>query len=372
MSALTLDAIAALCGADLEGDGSISISGPCGLAEAGAGQVSFLTQPAYAPLVETTGASAVVIGRDVAVERTDLALLRVDDPEQAFTRIVLAFAPEVPLPDVGVHPSAVVHPSAELGEGVRVGPLATVGAGAALADGVTVHPGAHVGPHAAVGEGSVLHAGVVLYAHTRVGARCVLHSGVVLGSDGFGFLFDGARWVKTPQVGNVVAGDDVEIGAGSVVDCARFGSTRLGDGVKLDNLVHVGHNVSVGEHTLLLAQVGVAGSTAIGKGVILAGQSGVAGHLQVGDGARVAAKAGVTKSVPAGGQYFGYPAGPRGEKLRTVARLEKAPAELDRLRAEVDELRARLDSALRRLDSAVEGAPEAAIDDTPGGETQSS
>lgn len=371
MSSRRLEEIAALCGADLEGDGSQEVSGPAGLADAEAGEITFLAKASYAALLETTRATAVVVGRDLEVHRSDLVLLRCDDPERAFTEVVLAFAPEVPALPEGVDATASVDPSAALGEGVRVGPLASVGPGASLAAGVTVHAGARIGAHAVVGEGAEIHPNVVLYPHTRVGARCVLHAGVVLGSDGFGFLFDGTQWVKTPQVGNVVLGDDVEVGAGSVVDCARFGSTTIGDGAKLDNLVHVGHNVSVGERTLLLAQVGIAGSSSVGSGAILAGQVGVAGHLKIGDGARVAAQAGVTKDLPGGAEYFGYPAGPRMEKLRTVARLERAPAEIKALRAEVEALRERLDSALARLESAVEGAPGAPIDDTPGEENTS-
>ena len=372
MSARTLDEIAALCGADLEGDGSLEITGPCGLGEASAGQISFLTQAAYASQLETTAASAVVVARDVVIDREDLAVLRCDDPEQAFTRVVLAFAPEVPPIAVGVDPSAVVHPSAELGEGVRVGPLVSIGAGAVVGSEVVLHAGVRVGARSELGQGTELHANVVLYPHTKVGERCVIHAGTVLGGDGFGFLFDGTRWAKTPQVGNVVIGDDVEIGSGVTVDCARFGSTVLAEGCRVDNLVHVGHNVKVGKHTLLLAQVGIAGSTTIGDGVILAGQVGVAGHLSIGDGAQVAAKAGVTKDVPAGGQYYGYPAGPRRARLRSIARSERLPGEVEALRSEVEELRARLESALARLESAGEGAPGADIDDTPPEEIQSS
>ena len=372
MSARTLDEIAALCGADLEGDGSVEITGPSGLADAAEGQISFLTQASYASQLETTSASAVVVSRDAVVDREGLALLRCDDPEKAFTKVVLAFAPAVPPIPVGVDASAVVDASAELGEGVRIGPLASVGAGAVIGPEVVLHAGVRVGACSEVGRGTELHANVVLYPHTRIGERCVVHGGTVLGSDGFGFLFDGTRWAKTPQVGNVVLGDDVEIGAGVTIDCARFGSTVLEEGCRVDNLVHVGHNVQVGKHSLLLAQVGIAGSTSIGNGVILAGQVGVAGHLSIGDGVQVAAKSGVTKDLPAGGQFYGYPAGPRRSRLRAIARAERIPGKVEDLRSEVEELRARLDSALARLESVGEGAPGADFDDTPPEEIQSS
>lgn len=371
MSSRSLDEIAALCGADLEGDGSVQITGPCGLADAVEGQVSFLTQAAYAPLLDSTSASAVVVSRDTQIARDGLALLRCDDPEQAFTKIVLAFAPEIPPVPLGVDPSAVVDSTAVVAEGARVGPLVSVGPGAVIGPEVVLHAGVRVGAHSEIGRGTELHANVVLYPHTKVGERCVVQGGSVLGSDGFGFLFDGSRWVKTPQVGNVVLGDDVEIGAGCAVDCARFGSTTLAEGCRVDNLVHVGHNVQVGKHTLLLAQVGIAGSASIGDGVILAGQVGVAGHLTVGDGARVAAKSGVTKELAAGGQYYGYPAGPRGQRLRSVAEAMRAPETLKALKAEVRDLRTRLESALARLESDGEGAPGANIDDTPREENQS-
>jgi len=373
MSSRSLDEIAALCGADLEGDGSIQITGACGLADASEGQISFLTQESYAPMLASTGASAVVVSRDVTVDREGLALLRCDDPEQAFTQVVLAFAPEVPLVPLGVDPTAIVHPTVEVGEGARIGPLVSLGPGAKVGPGVVLHAGVRVGAHSVLGRGTELYPNVVLYPHTVVGEQCVVHANAVLGSDGFGFLFDGARWVKTPQVGNVVLGDDVEVGAGAAIDCARFGSTTLAEGCRVDNLVHVGHNVSIGKHSLLLAQVGIAGSAKIGEGVILAGQSGVAGHIRVGDGARVAAKAGITKDLPGGGGlYFGFPARPQRAQFRSMVLAERLPGEVETLRAEVEGLRSRLESALARLESAGEGARGADIDDTPPKENQSS
>jgi UDP-3-O-[3-hydroxymyristoyl] glucosamine N-acyltransferase len=179
----------------------------------------------------------------------------------------------------------------------------------------------------------VLHPGVVVYPHSILGADCVVHAGTVIGSDGFGFRHTSAGWVKTPQVGNVEIGDKVEIGANCAIDCGRFGPTRIGSGTKLDNHVHVGHNVDVGEHCLLIAKVGIAGSTRIGRGVILAGGVGVAGHLEIGAGARVAAGSGVITDVPAGADWFGYPAKPQLHSIRISKELDRLPNLRRRVRA---------------------------------------
>ncbi|MEM1452942.1 MAG: UDP-3-O-(3-hydroxymyristoyl)glucosamine N-acyltransferase [Planctomycetota bacterium] len=350
MTLRTLDELAALCGGAVEGDGSCEIAGPAGLDDAGPGQISFLAQQGYAEKLASTKASAVVVTRDLEVDRDDLHLVRCDDPEIAFTEIVLAYAPQIPPLAEGIDPTAVVDPTAELAEGVRVGPQATIGAGARIGAGVTVHAGVRVGPLCVVGEGSCLHPNVVLYPSTVLGARCVVHAGSVLGSDGLGFRNEGGRWIKTPQVGNVVLEDDVEVGANVAIDCARFGSTVVGEGTKLDNLVHLAHNVRTGQNCLILAQVGIAGSSTLGSHVILAGQVGVAGHLNIGDGARVAAQSGLAKDVPAGMEMFGSPAGPSREKLKKLFGAERAGEEVSKLKKELRRLR----EEVRAL---AEGAP---------------
>ncbi|MEM9380072.1 MAG: UDP-3-O-(3-hydroxymyristoyl)glucosamine N-acyltransferase [Planctomycetota bacterium] len=339
MGSRTLDELAALCGGSVVGDGSCEIAGPAGLDEAGPGQISFLAQKGYADKLASTRATAVVVATDQAVDRDDLHLVRCDEPEIAFTEIVLAFAPEIPPVAPGVDPTAVVDPTAELADDVRIGPHVTVGAGARIDADVTVHAGVRIGPLSVVGEGSCLHPNVVLYPRTILGARCVVHAGTVLGSDGLGFRNEGGRWIKTPQVGNVVLEDDVEVGANVAIDCARFGSTVVGAGTKIDNLVHLAHNVQTGEHCLLLAQVGIAGSSTLGSHVILAGQVGVAGHLHIGDGARVAAQSGLAKDVPAGMEMFGSPAGPSREKLKKLFGAERAGEEVSKLKKELRRLR---------------------------------
>lgn len=339
MRGKTLEELAQLIGAEVEGDAALVVSGPAGLDSAVPGEISFLSQDRYSAKLETTRATAALVRRDATVERGDLSLLRCDDPEGLFTQVALAFAPEIPEIPIGVDPAAFVDPSATVDPSARVAGGVTIGPRAVIGADVVLHPGVRVGAHCRVGEGCTLYYNVVLYPRVELGARCIVHACSVLGGDGFGFHFEDGQWVKIPQVGNVVLEDDVEIGANVSVDCGRYGATRIGRGVKIDNQVHVAHNVQLGEGTLLLAHVGIAGSTTVGRGVIIAGQAGVTGHVHIGDGARVSAGAGVTKSIPAGAHVFGFPAGPRAAKLRAMASAERAGSDISKLKAELKELR---------------------------------
>lgn len=341
MNARTLSEIAALCGAELEGDGSRLVTGPAALADARPDEVSFLAQPRYAPLLATTRAAGVLVRPDVVNPRDDLALLRCEDPNASFSRVVRAFAPPPSTPVLGIHPTAVVHAGAELGEGLSVGPFCVIEAGARIGRGCVLGPRVVVGAEARVGAGSVLHAGVVLYPRVVVGERCILHAACVIGSEGFGFEPAPGGWAKIPQCGTVEIEDEVEVGAGSTIDRARFGATRIGRGAKIDNLVQIGHNCVVGAGALLCAQVGLAGSTRIGRAAVLAGQVGVAGHLEIGDGARIAAQTGVFGDLEGGLEYLGYPARPRQQALRelgTSKRLERMIERVRRLEARLAEL----------------------------------
>lgn len=346
MTELTVAEIAALCGATLEGPardahGARVVRGPATLEEAGPDEVSFLGNPRYAPLLETTTACAVLVPEGTGAVREDVALLSCANPNRAFTRLVEAFRPAEPRPATGVDPGAHVDPTAELGAEVAIGPGAVVGPDAVVGDRAVLHPGSVVGPGAKVGAETRLHPCVVLGWGVEVGARCVLHAGTVLGSDGFGFEPTAAGWDKIPQCGTVLVGDDVEMGANCTIDRGRFGATRIGSGSKLDNLVHVAHNVVVGEHVLLIAQVGIAGSTKVERRAILAGQVGVAGHVTIGEGARLAAKSGVAKDLPGGQDYFGSPARPQAEAfriLREYGRLPELAKRLKTLEARLAEL----------------------------------
>ena len=342
MTVRTLSELAELCRAELIGDGAREVTGPARLDMAGPSEISFLAQPRYRPQLGTTRAAAVVVARDIEPDTArgaeGPALLRCDDPEVAFNEVVLAFAPEVPAPPVGVHALAVVEAGAAVDPTASIGPFCRVGEGARIGAGAVLHERVSVGAGAVVGEASVLHPGVTLYPHTRLGRDCTVHAGTVIGSDGFGFRHTRDGWVKTPQAGHVVVEDRVEIGANAAIDCGRFGPTRIGAGTKIDNQVHVAHNVDVGEDCLLIAQAGIAGSTRLGRGVIVAGQAGISGHLEIGPGARIGGGAGVVHDLPGGTDWFGYPAKPR----VTTMRLSKEMDRLPELRKRVRELERRL------------------------------
>ena len=333
MARRTLSELAELCGAVLEGDPSRTVVGPAGLRDAGADEISFCAQPRYRRELERTRAAAVVVPQALEVGRRDLALLRCPDASRAFSKIVESFAPERWRPEPGVHPSAVVHPSALLDPGAAIGALCVIGPGCELAAGVVLHPRVTLGANVRLGERTEIHPGAVLYDGVSLGARCLIHAGAVLGSDGYGFEPGPEGWDKIPQCGTVVLEDDVEVGANATIDRGRFGATRVARAVKLDNLVHLGHNVVVEEGAMLAAQVGVAGSTRIGRGALLGGQVGVGGHLVIGEGARVAGQSGVIRDVAARADLFGMPARERREALRGLARLARLDGLEARLRA---------------------------------------
>ncbi len=344
MTTTTLAELAALVGAELRGldpaaAAELEIDGVAALRDAGPSELSFLVDPRYAGELEGTRAAAVLLRPDQAALAGALPTLVLEDPSGAVDRLASALAPRTEGPAPGVHPSAVVDPTATLGQGVAVGPLASVGPGASLGDGVIVHAGAVVGEGATVGVGTVLHPRVVLYPHVEVGARCVLHAGVVVGSGGFGFAPTEAGWVPIPQSGTTILGDDVELGANTAVDCARLGATRVGNGVKVDNLVHVAHNVQIGDHSLIVAQSGVAGSARLGRGVVLAGQVGINGHVTLGDGVRVGGKSAVFKDVPAGREVLGIPATDKRAAIRNMRTMPR----LHELERRVRELESRLE-----------------------------
>jgi len=335
---IRLSELAERTGARLEGDGALEIRGPAPLETAGSDEISFLGDPRYAGLLASTAAGAVVIAHGVAVERTDLALLRADDPSALFTAVVAAFAGERARLAPGVHAGATVAPDAAVAEDARIGAGAVVESGARIGARAELWPGAYVGHGASIGADTVLQPGARVLEGVAVGERCLLHAGCVVGSEGFGFDPSPEGWKRIPQVGVVVVEDDVEIGANATVDRARFGATRIGRGSRLDNLVHVAHNVVVGEHCAFAAQAGVAGSTRLGDWVVLGGQAGIGGHVRLASGVRVGGQGGVYGSITEPGDYIDTPARPRREALRRMAAAGKA-GELAR---RVKDLEARL------------------------------
>lgn len=332
MTALTVFEIAGLCGATVEGEGGRTIVGPASLASAEANQISFLASERYRRELQETRAAAVLVPHGLEVERGEVTLLRCEDPQRAFTAVVAAFAEPVERPAPGIHPTAVVDPRAEVHAEASVGALCVVGPGTRIGARSALHPRVVVGAECELGEDCELHPGVVLYPRVRLGARCILHAGAILGAEGFGFDPTPEGWVKVPQCGTVVLEDDVEVGANSCIDRARFSATRIGRGTKIDNLTQVGHNVQVGHDSLLCAQVGVSGSTRLGSWVVMGGQSGANGHVEIGDRARIAGGSGVYATLEGGADYGGTPSRPLREHLRTAASLSKLPRLLERLR----------------------------------------
>jgi len=321
--------LAAQLGCELSGDGEVEIRGVAGLEQAGPDELSFLANPRYADKLEATRAGALVVAPG---QPTRLPCLLSDNPYLAFSRAVALVRPQ-PRPPAGVHPSAQVDRSAVLGEGVHVGALSVVGPGVRLGARSLLHAHVVLYEGVEIGEDCELHSGVQVRERCRLGRRVVVQNGAVIGSDGFGFARDAeGRYHKFPQVGIVVVEDDVEIGALTAIDRAALGETRIGRGTKLDNLVQVGHSVTIGEDTVLAGQVGVAGSTRIGRRVTLAGQVGVAGHLEIGDGVIATAQTGIPGSVEPGAVVSGYPAIENRAWLKSSAVFARLPELLRRLR----------------------------------------
>jgi UDP-3-O-[3-hydroxymyristoyl] glucosamine N-acyltransferase len=334
--------LAARLGCEVRGRDDVEIRGVGAIERAGPGDLTFLANPRYAAHLATTRAAAVVLAPDHGAA---IPCLVSQNPYLDFARAVSILCPQVrPVP--GIHPSAQVDPSAQLGADVHVGALAVIGPRVRLGARTVVHP--HVVLYADVltGEDCVLHSGVQVREGCRLGHRVVVQNGAVIGADGFGFARDGeGRYHKFPQLGIVVVEDDVEIGALAAIDRAALDETRIGHGTKIDNLVQVGHSVTIGRDTVLAGQVGIAGSTHVGSRVTLAGQVGVAGHLTIGDGVVATAQTGIPGSVEPGTIVSGYPAIPNRAWLRSSAVFAKLPELQRRLR----ELERKVESAFSAL-----------------------
>lgn len=321
--AVPLSDIVTLVSGHYGGPGGVVITGVAPLAEATDAEISFLANPKYAPQLETTNAAAVLVSREL--EGESARWIRVDNPYFAMARVVAQFFDQKPLPR-GISPQASIAESARLGRNVAVGAFASIGENVVLGDDVVIFPNVTIGDGVAIGDGTIVYSQVSIYYGCLIGRRCIIHSGVVIGSDGYGFATAGGKHHKIPQIGIVRIEDDVEIGAGSTIDRAALGETVIGEGTKIDNLVQVGHNVKIGKHCFLVAQVGIAGSAELGDYVAVAGQSGVAGHLKVGHRAQIAAKSAVLDDVPDDTKVMGIPAVP----FREFARREGALRRLTR------------------------------------------
>jgi UDP-3-O-[3-hydroxymyristoyl] glucosamine N-acyltransferase len=320
---MKLSELAQLTGTRVEADhGEVEVTGAAGLDEATEGHVTFLANPRYTPRVNTTHAAAIFLSEDAQTERP-IAILRAKDPYLAYTRALRIFHPEPELVP-HIHPSAVIDPSARIADHVAIGACSVIGRNVEIAEGVCLHPNVTIYDDVTIGKDSIIHSGVAIRERTVIGERVVIFNNAVIGCDGFGYAKDEQkRWLKIPQTGRVVLEDDVEIGAGTTIDRASVGESRIGRGTKLDNLVQIGHSCTVGEDSLLCAQVGLAGSSHIGNRVILAGQAGVAGHLTIGDDVVLTAKSATSHDVPAGKMISGIPAFDNRDWLRSVAAFRR-------------------------------------------------
>ena len=301
----TVADLARLLGCAYEGEGATRLTGVADLAGASEGELVFMAHRKFRPLLEKTLAAAVILPPEEPCDR--IPVIRSSDPQRSFVQAQdVLFSPYRPAP--GFHPTALIAETARIGEGVSVGAYAVVGENVEIGSGTVIHPSVTIYPGVKIGRDCVFHSFVSLRENVTLGSGIILHNGVVIGADGFGYLppMDGSR-VKIPQQGTVVIEDDVEIGSNSTVDRGTLGATRICRGVKIDNLVQVAHNVEIGENSIVMAQVGIAGSSSTGENVILAGQVGIPDHIDIGANAVVAAKTGVTKDIPANTMVSGSP-----------------------------------------------------------------
>ena len=310
------------------GDGTIVLRGFAPADRAQPGDLTFAENEMFFARAEQGAASAVLVDRPMTSSRK--TLIRVPSARIAFAKVLPLFFPEPTFP-AGLHPSAVIAPSARVDATAHIGPLCVVGDGAVIGPRSVLVAHVFVGAQCTVGEDVVLFPHVTLYPRTVLGNRVRIHAGSVIGSDGFGYVQDGGIHRKVPQVGHVIIRDDVEIGACVTVDRGALGPTVIGRGTKIDNLVQIAHNVVIGDHCLVVAQAGIAGSTRLGNYVVLAGQVGLAGHLKIGNRVTVAAQSGVMNNIPDGEKWFGYPARPDRQMKRQIIALQQLPDLLRRV-----------------------------------------
>lgn len=338
MPSLTVSEIAALCGGELRGDPSRVVTGANTIEDAGPNDLSFVANEKAMTAARQSRAACLIVPRNFSAEGR-WSLIAVDQPRSSFARVLeRLYTPRAR--KVEHHPTAIIDPSAEIGGGVAIGPYAVIETGAVIGDGSTIGQHVIVGENVRLGPECYLYGRVVLYPNVQLGARCVVHSGAVIGADGFGFALDQGKYVKFPQVGTVVIGNNVEIGANSCIDRAALGATVVGNGTKLDNLVHIGHNCKIGSHVVMAAQVGLSGGVEVGDYAVLAGQVGIADRAKIAPHAVLGAQAGILpdKHVAAGEPVWGTPARPLRQYLKNLAQVGKLPEKMDRLEEKMESL----------------------------------
>lgn len=324
----TLASLAAALDGELLGPSDLLIRRPVSAGDDDADGITFAESEAYLTKVENSTVGAVLIGPGMSSSKP---AIRVEVPRLAFFKL-LHMSIRAWKGEEGIHPTAIVHPSAHLDPGASIGAYAVVGRDARVGAGAVVHPHAVIGDRCVVGDNSIMYPHAVLYPGVELGARCVVHSGAVIGADGFGFIWDGSQRLKVPQVGGVRIGDDVEVGANTCVDRATAGDTVIGRGSKLDNLIQVGHNVKIGEHVVVAGQCGISGSVTIGDRAVLGGGVGTTDHISIAADVTLGGRSGVDRDITEPGEYFGTPARPAREALRTFMTYTKLPEIWSRLR----------------------------------------
>jgi len=325
----TASHLAGLIDGEVVGDGSVILTGIAPADAASAGDLTFAEKPSYLAAAEASQASAILVPQ--GFESATKVLIRVKNARIAIAKVLpLFFPPETHA--AGIHASAVVDPTAQIDATASIGPHCVIGAGVTLGKNTVLMGGNHIGRDSKIGDDVCLHPNVVLYARTQIGNRVTIHAGTTIGSDGYGYVFDQGQHRKMLQVGNVVIHDDVEIGSNTSIDRGALGATVIGQGTKIDNLVHVAHNVVMGRHCLIMGQVGFAGSTQLSDYVVIASQSGIAGHLKLGTQATIGAKSGVMRDIAPGETVLGYPAAPDKQAKRQWIAMSKLPDALRRLK----------------------------------------
>jgi UDP-3-O-[3-hydroxymyristoyl] glucosamine N-acyltransferase len=332
----TTGSLAAMLNGSLIGCDDLAISGVNSLADAGPNDITFITSEQYAKRWSDSRAAAAIVTRDVQVPHHDenqRALIVVTNAELAIAKVLEAFAPPAAQPDEGIHPTASINEQTTIGSGVRIGPHVSIDRGAVVGQGVVLHAGVRIYADARIGDRTVIHANTVIGERCVIGNDVILHQSVSIGADGFGYRMseDGTRLVKMPHIGNVIVEDHVEIGANSCVDRAKFSSTVIGWGTKIDNLVQIAHNCRIGRSCVIAGMAGLAGSVTVGDGVQVGAQVGIADGLTIGRGARLGAQSGITRDVPPGMTVFGTPANDIKQTLRQEASLRKLPVLVQKL-----------------------------------------
>lgn len=344
----TASTIAGFLNGVIEGNPDTVVHTVAKIEEGKPGTLSFLANPKYEPYLYTTRASIVLVNKDfVPSEKVNTTLIRVDNAYEAFASLLKLVEQKRPV-RAGVHPSAIVEPSSTTGEEVFIGPFVYIGENCTIGDGCIIYPHVYIGDNTTIGKKSIIYPGVKIYHECIIGNNCIIHAGTVIGSDGFGFAPQSDNeFVKIPQIGNVIIEDNVEIGANCAIDRATIGSTIIRKGVKLDNLVQIGHNVEIGENTVMAGQTGIAGSTKIGRNCMFAGQVGIAGHLKIADGTKIGAQSGIPGDVKKENSVLlGYPAFEHKDFLRSSVIFRKLPemkSKIDEITKEVDNLKKKLE-----------------------------